>query len=88
MVIQSPSRTVIEKNRSGVPDPREVPTLSVEAAGHFLGLSRGTAYEAVRAGTIPCLRFGKRIVVPTAAIRRLLELDVAADERAPHRTTQ
>jgi excisionase family DNA binding protein len=51
------------------------PTLSVEEAGALLGISRGAAYEGVRAGEIPSIRIGRRIVVPTAAVRRMLQLD-------------
>jgi excisionase family DNA binding protein len=47
-------------------------TLSVEAAARILGLSRASAYEAVRTGQIPSLRFGKRIVIPRAALNRML----------------
>ena len=58
-----------------VPDPTEQPTMDVEAVGEALGVSRSTAYEAVRSGEIPSIRIGRRIVVPTAAVRRLLQLD-------------
>jgi hypothetical protein len=40
-----------------------------------LGLSRNKAYEAAAKGEIPTLRFGKRIVVPTAPLRRMLGLE-------------
>jgi hypothetical protein len=40
-----------------------------------LGISRGQGYEGVRTGEIPSPRIGRRIVVPTAAIRRLLQID-------------
>jgi excisionase family DNA binding protein len=46
-------------------------TLTVEQAAAMLGVSRGVAYEAVRAGQIPSIRLGRRILVPRA---RLLEL--------------
>ncbi|NWF77300.1 MAG: helix-turn-helix domain-containing protein [Chloroflexi bacterium] len=46
--------------------------LSVTAAAKLLGLSRASAYEAVRTGQIPSLRFGKRIVVPRAALNKML----------------
>lgn len=59
-----------------VPNPREQPVLSVEEAGRLLGLGRSAAYQAVAKGEIPSLRLGRRRVVPTAALRRLLALDV------------
>jgi hypothetical protein len=41
----------------------------------LLGISRGQGYEGVRVGDIPSIKIGRRIVVPSAALRRLLELD-------------
>jgi excisionase family DNA binding protein len=58
-----------------VPDPTNEPTVSVERAGQLLGISRGSAYEAVRRGEVPSIRIGRRVVVPTAALLRLLDLD-------------
>ncbi len=48
-------------------------TLTVEEAAHLLGISRGLAYEQVRLGKLPCLRFGRRVVIPRRAVERLLE---------------
>jgi hypothetical protein len=47
--------------------------------GQILGLSRSATYDSATRGEIPVLRFGRRVVVPTAALRRMLELD-AVDE--------
>jgi hypothetical protein len=51
----------------------------VETAGDILGLSRTQAYEAVKAGRFPVavLHVGRRLVVPTAPLRRLLGIDEA-----------
>ena len=46
---------------------------SVAVAGKKLGLSRGAMYEAVRTGQIPSIRIGRRILIPCAALDRLLE---------------
>ena len=46
-------------------------TLTVAEAAAVLGISRSTAYEAVRVGQIPALTFGKRIVVPLAALETI-----------------
>ena len=46
-------------------------TISVERAGELLGISRAAAYEAVKTGRIPSLRFGRKIVVPRAALERM-----------------
>lgn len=47
-------------------------TLTVEEAAKVLGIGRGTAYEAARTGELPTIRIGKRLVVPRAALERLL----------------
>ena len=57
-----------------VPEPEpEPPTMTVTEAAALLGIGRSTAYEAVREGSIPSLRFRRRIVVPRAAIERMLD---------------
>jgi excisionase family DNA binding protein len=48
-------------------------TCTVPEAGKILGLGRNSAYEAARNGELPTIRFGRRIVVPKAALKRLLE---------------
>lgn len=58
-----------------VPDPAVQPTMKVEAAARAIGISRGPAYEAVKTGELPSIKIGKRIVVPTAVVRRMLQLD-------------
>lgn len=47
-------------------------TITVEEAAVALGIGRGTAYEGVRTGAIPALRVGRRLLVPVAALDRLL----------------
>lgn len=48
-------------------------TMSVEEAAEVLGISRGSAYQAVRMGEIPCIKIGKRILVPRIALDKMLE---------------
>lgn len=45
--------------------------MTVEEAGHLLGLGRGAAYAAVRRGDIPSVRVGRRVLVP---VRPLLAM--------------
>jgi excisionase family DNA binding protein len=54
---------------------REEPklVLSVPETAKLLGISRPTAYAAVRSGQIPSIRIGSRIIVPRAALMKLLE---------------
>jgi excisionase family DNA binding protein len=62
-----------------VPDPAVEPTMQVERVSRALHISRAAAYEAVKNGEIPSIRIGRRIVVPTAAVRRMLLLDGGPD---------
>ncbi len=47
-------------------------TYTVPEAAERLGIGRTAAYEAARAGQIPTIRIGKRILVPIAALEQLL----------------
>ena len=47
--------------------------LSVREVQEALNLSRSSVYEGIAQGTIPSIRVGKRILVPRAALQRLLE---------------
>jgi excisionase family DNA binding protein len=55
-----------------LPDPRDKPTLSVDEVAAILGFGRSSVYAAVRQGTIPALRIGSRIRIPTARLRELI----------------
>jgi len=48
-------------------------TLTVEEAAAALGISRAFAYEAVTRNQIPHIRIGRRILVPRAALQRMLD---------------
>ncbi len=50
-------------------------TCSVPEAGRALGIGRNNAYAAAADGSLPTLRFGKRLVVPTAKLLALLGID-------------
>jgi excisionase family DNA binding protein len=47
-------------------------TVSVEDAARILGISRGAAYTHARDGSLPTVRLGKRLLVPKAALEKLL----------------
>lgn len=49
------------------------PTITVEHAGRILGLGRSAAYDAIHRGTIPAIRVGRRVLVPTHALMRMLD---------------
>ncbi len=54
------------------------PLIPVRTAGAVLGLSHMTATKAVKAGDIPTVKVGARLLVPTAALRAMIGLPAAA----------
>ncbi len=66
----------------GVPTAQERPTLDVMEAAGFLGLSKPSIYAAVQSGELPTIRIGRRLLVPTAKLRKMLGLDDAGGEVA------
>ena len=47
--------------------------LTVPEVAKLLGISRNYCYELVRRGIIPSIRLGKRILIPRAALEKMLE---------------
>jgi excisionase family DNA binding protein len=68
-----------------VPSASGKPTMQVDDVAKALGISRASAYEGVKTGDIPSIKIGRRVVVPTAAVRRMLQLD--AEETGPRGAT-
>jgi hypothetical protein len=58
------------------------PTTTVPDAGRALGISRNAAYEAAVRGEIKTIRFGRTLRVPTAWLRKQLQLDQGGKEAA------
>jgi len=58
-----------------VPTPEEQPTMALDDLVPILGMGRSSIYNAVARGEIPVIRLGRRLRVPTAALRRMLQLD-------------
>jgi excisionase family DNA binding protein len=48
-------------------------TLTVTEAAKLLGIGRQLAYEGVKTGQIPVIKVGRRLLVPRAAVEKLLE---------------
>jgi excisionase family DNA binding protein len=48
------------------------PTISVEHAAELLGVSRSAAYRAAKAEQLVTFRVGRRLLVPTAPLLRML----------------
>lgn len=47
-------------------------TVSVTEAAKLLGIGRNSAYEAAHKGELPVVLIGRRMLVPVAALNRML----------------
>ena len=70
-----------------LPDPIERPSITVEEAAAILGISRATAYDAVREGDIPAIRIRGRLIIPTESLLRLLGFAPTVVGAVPQNTT-
>jgi excisionase family DNA binding protein len=52
--------------------PTERPTLSVAETADLLGISRWLVQQAVRDGSLPSMRVGRRILIPKVQLDALL----------------
>jgi excisionase family DNA binding protein len=57
---------------------RERRVVTVNEAALMLRISRGAAYEAAKRKEIPTIRIGRRLLVPLAALERMLAGNAAA----------
>lgn len=53
---------------------------------HMLGVSRSVVYENLHTGKIPCLRLGRRFVIPRVAFHRWLDESTATTGIAPSKS--
>jgi excisionase family DNA binding protein len=73
---------VAPPNPAGGKEAGERLTYDVPQAGKLLGLSRNAAYAAAKAGLIPVLNIGRRMLVPKAALHQMLAAVTAEPQRA------
>ena len=59
-------------------------TLTVTEAAIALGISRNLAYDMAKAGKLPVVRLGRRLLVSRAALERMLQ-DCGANNTPPHK---
>jgi excisionase family DNA binding protein len=64
--------------------PVERQTYTVEEPANLLGISRSTAYECVRDGSLPALHFRKRVVITGSTVDALLERVRSASSATMH----
>lgn len=48
-------------------------TLTIEETARLLGIGRQLAYDRVKAGEIPVLKIGRRLLVPRIALEKMLQ---------------
>lgn len=63
---------------SNEPTPPERRVVTLNEAAAILRISRGSTYEAAKRKEIPTIRIGRRLLVPTAALERMLVGETAA----------
>jgi excisionase family DNA binding protein len=51
----------------------EATVLTVPEAARILRLSRTFAYQLVAEGELPCLRLGRRVLIPRSALEAFIE---------------
>jgi excisionase family DNA binding protein len=74
-------RTRPASTSAETPAGEERLTYTLSEAARRLGISRALAYEAAHRGELPVCRIGRRMLVPRAALLRLLE-DSPPDSRS------
>ena len=68
------SNTSVNRKKAGVIImENDKLTLTVDETAKCLGIGRNSAYEAVARGEIPVIKVGKRLLVPKAALEKLLD---------------
>lgn len=76
---ETAGRSPTEEAEPFQPPPQRL-TLTVEEAAATLGVSRASAYEAVRRGQIPHIRIGNRILVPRSKLQDMLNAEPSNTE--------
>ena len=77
-----PERRRLYSRQVRNPPPRRRLTLTVEEVAQLLGISRASAYEAIRRREIPSLRVDKRILIPRSQLERLIDVDSSTAEES------
>ena len=62
-------------NLDGLPD-----FCSLEEVSHVFRVSRSTAYRMAEQGNIPCMRIGRRILVPKEHLMRWINRSVTCEK--------
>lgn len=66
------------------PAPGGGPVLTVQEAAAYPRISRGLAFAAVRDGSLPCVRIGRRILIPRRQLEAVLDGTAPSAWRSRH----
>jgi hypothetical protein len=67
-VISDPEyKVTVERIDRRIPDPIETPTITVKRYAQIVGIGLRTAYVGIESGEVPCIKIGRRVVIPTRA---------------------
>ena len=75
MEIESPVPMTVLSGIREVPVDAQLPdkpTFSVKEVATMLGVSRDVVYDCANTGELPALRLGSRLLIPRAALARML----------------
>ena len=79
--VEIAGRRPIGESEPFQPPPQRL-TLTVDEAAATLGITRASAYEAVRRGEIPHIRIGNRILVSRSQLEKMLDTDSPTAEES------
>jgi excisionase family DNA binding protein len=79
--VEIAGRRPIGESEPFQPPPQRL-TLAVDEAAATLGITRASAYEAVRRGEIPHIRIGNRILVSRSQLEKMLDTDSPTAEES------
>ena len=79
MAPRTPATPAPTTGLPALPDPEIEPVVKPPVGAKAMGVSLATFYKGIADGTIPSIRIGRKIVVPTAGLRQLLGLDADPD---------
>jgi excisionase family DNA binding protein len=66
-------------SEKSTPSPLQARVKTLNEVASLLRISRGSAYEAAKRKEIPTIRIGRRLLVPSDALERLLSGKTADD---------
>jgi excisionase family DNA binding protein len=62
----------------------ECQTVTAAEAAKILGVAATTIYAAVKRGELPCVKLGDRVLIPKAALQRMLRQTKQAGPGGAH----